>query len=140
MRKIRNEFQTCFDFFLFSLVSISSFSLIDWLIFTCFVKWNQPSIDCLISFHQIIYLICLIWLLNWLMEIESKWSSICLFVCFKFSWMMMNQISSSHSYFYLLTYSDLALLIDLIGDWLIVEISLKWLISLISNFIIHWSD
>ncbi len=102
-----------------------------WLIFTCFVKWNQPSIDSLISSDHLFDL--LIWLLNWLMEIESKWSSIDLFVCFKFSWMMMNQMSSSHSYFYSLTYSDLALLIDLIGDWLI-----DWLLRLVWNDWFHW--
>ena len=137
MRKIRNEFQTCFDLFLFSLVSISSFfSLIELIDFYLFCQM-KPTINWFS--HFIRSFIWFVWFdcLNWLMEIESKWSSIDLFVCFKFSWMMMNQISSSHSYFYSLTYSDLALLIDLIDDWLIVEISLKWLISLISNFIIH---
>ena len=144
MRKIRNEFQTCFDLFLFSLVSISSFfSLIDWFDFYLFCQM-KPTINWFSHFISSDHLFDLFDLIVELIDgnrikMIINWF-VCLFVCFKFSWMMMmNQISSSHSYFYSLTYSDLALLIDLIGDWwLIVEISLKWLISLISNFIIDW--
>jgi len=142
MKEIRNEFQTCFDLFLFSLVSISSFSLIDWFDFLLVLS-NETNHQLILSFHFIRSLIWFVWFdcwIDWWKQNQNVHQLICLFACFKFSWMMMmNQISSSQSHFYSLTYSDLALLIDLIGNWwLIFEISLKWLISLISNFIIHW--
>ena len=122
-------------FFSLLFLFLLSLWLIDWFLL---VLSNETNHQLILSFHQIIYLICLIWLFELIdgnrIKMIINWF-VCLFVSSLVGWWWwIKSHHLTHTFTHSLTLTWLCWLIWLVI--VIVEISLKWLISLISNFII----
>ena len=134
MRKIRNEFQTCFDLFLFSLVSISSFfSLIDWFDFYLFCQM-KPTINWFSHFISSDHWFDLFDLFELIdgnrIKMIINWF-VCLFVSSLVGWWWwIKSHHLTHTFTHSLTLTWLCWLI-----WLVID---DWLLRLVWNDWFHW--